>query len=265
MSSGLKLGLGLTGTLVLLALLGPIVLPDAVARLPLTLATPGPGHWLGCDESGRDVATLLALGARTALFVAVVSVSISATVGGVLGLVAGFIGGRVDAALMRLSEIVASFPGILLALLMLFVLGRPGLLAVALALSVTGWAPYARLMRGSVLIERQRLYVEAARALGLRQVRIMLRHVAPNAVGPLVAQASAGMGGAMVAEASLSFLGFGTSGVASWGQLLEQGAVYFLRTPHLAVFPALAMMWAVLGFQLLGDALRDALDPRATP
>lgn len=263
MKRGLALGVAMAGGLTLVALVGPWLLPEPLARLPLTLATPGPGHWLGCDENGRDVATLLVLGARTALFVAVISVAISATVGGFFGLIAGYVGGRVDTALMRLSEVVASFPGILLALLMLFVMGRPGLLAVALSLSVTGWAPYARLMRGSVLVERQRLYVEAAQALGLRQLRIMLRHVAPNAVGPLVAQASAGLGGAMVAEASLSFLGFGASGVASWGQLLEQGAIYFLRTPHLAVFPALAMMWAVLGFQLLGDAARDALDPRA--
>ncbi len=259
-----QMGLALIGGLALVAVAAAALLGGAGAPIDLarSLQSPSAAHWLGCDENGRDVGLLLALGARTALFVAVLSVGVSATVGAVVGTVAGALGGRVDDALMRLTEVVAAFPGILLALVLLFVTGRPDALSIALALAATGWAPYARLVRGSVLVERARPYVEAAGALGLPAPRVLFRHILPNALGPLVAQASAGMGGAMIAEASLAFLGFGVSGAVSWGQLLEQGATWFLRTPHLAVSPALAMMFAVLGFQLLGDALRDALDPR---
>lgn len=256
----------LLGALVLTAVTVPFWAPwhSVVPNLPLSLAGPSATHWLGCDEDGRDLGLLIAWGARTALLVAVASVTLSASVGAAVGMVAGYYRGAVDAWLMRSAEVVASFPGILLALLMLFVTQTPGIVAMALALSLTAWAPYARLVRASVLVERERLYVEAARALGIPQWRILSRHLLPNVAGPLVAQVSTGLGTAMVAEASLSFLGFGASGTASWGQLLEQGATFFLRTPHLAVFPSLAMMAAVLSFQILGDIVRDRFDPRAT-
>lgn len=267
MSARTGVVVALLGALVLTALTVPLWAPwhTVTPNLPLSLSGPSELHWLGCDEDGRDLGLLIAWGARTALLVATTSVALSAGFGALVGLFAGYRGGAPDAWLMRASEVVASFPGILLALLMLFVTQSPGVLAMALALSVTAWAPYARLVRASVLVERERQYVEAARALGIGQLRILLRHLLPNVAGPLVAQVSTGLGTAMVAEASLSFLGFGASGTASWGQLLEQGATFFLRTPHLAVFPSLAMMAAVLSFQMLGDIVRDRIDPRARP
>jgi len=156
-----------------------------------------------------------------------------------------------------------AFPGILLAILVIFVTQEPSLLAVIGALSLTGWSGYARLVRGQVLLEREKDYVEAARALGFGPARIITRHVLPNVFGPVIVQATFGVAGAILAEASLSFLGLGPQGQPSWGALLDQGASYFLLTPHLAIFPGVAIMITVLGINFLGDGLRDALDPRS--
>jgi peptide/nickel transport system permease protein len=156
-----------------------------------------------------------------------------------------------------------AFPGILLAILLIFITQRPSLLAVIGALSVSGWAGYARLVRGQVLSERERAYVEASTALGFPTRRILFREIIPNIMAPVIVQATFGVAGAILAEASLSFLGLGPQNLPSWGALLDQGATYFLLTPHLAIFPGLAIMITVLSINFVGDGLRDILDPRA--
>jgi peptide/nickel transport system permease protein len=185
-------------------------------------------------------------------------------VGVTLGGIAGYAGGWVDEVLMRIVDVLLAFPGILLALFITSVLG-PGLSNVIFALSFTGWTGYARLARGQVLTLREREYVQAARALGSGPGRILVHHLLPNAAGPLLVQATFALPGAILAEASLSFLGLGVPpGTPSWGALVDQGTQYLLVAPHVALFPGVALALTVLGFNLLGDALRDALDPRHT-
>jgi peptide/nickel transport system permease protein len=197
-----------------------------------------------------------------AVIVGLSTVTICAVLGVALGAVSGYFGGWIDEILMRATEILMAFPGILLAILIIFVTQEPGLPAVVGALTVTGWASYARLVRGQVLSERERPYVEAARALGFPSSRIIFREILPNVMAPVIVQATFGLAGAILAEASLSFLGLGAQNTPSWGALLDQGASYFLLTPHLAIFPGLAIMITVLGMNLLGDGLRDLLDVR---
>jgi len=231
------------------------------------LCRPGtPGHPLGCDENGRDVLTLLFYGARVALVVGLASVAISMFAGIVIGAISGFVGGWVDEVIMRIADVCFAFPGILLAILIIFLTQQPSVLTVVLALSVTGWASYARLVRGQVLQERELDYVEAARAAGLPEHRVLFRYVVPNIMAPVIVQATFGVAGAILAESALSFLGLGPTmsefwGV-SWGALLDQGASYFLLTPHLAIAPGIAIMLTILGINFVGDALRDELDPR---
>jgi len=248
-----------------LAAIGADVLapyPIDAQNVRAQLQGPSRAHLLGTDQNGRDVLSLLLHGARVAIMVGVGTVSISMTIGTVVGAISGYIGGRIDNLMMRVTDVVMAFPGILLAILIMFLTRRPGLVAVIFALSVTGWAGYARLVRGQVLVERELSYVEAARALGLRAPRILFVHVLPNTMAPLLVQATFGLAGAILAEAALSFLGLGPQGAPSWGALLDQGAMYFLLTPHLAIFPGIAIMITVLGVNFLGDGLRDALDPR---
>src|SRR5690606_34357826 len=185
----------------------------------------------GCDENGRDVLTLLIYGSRVALVVGLSSVALSLVVGVIIGATAGYVGGWVDEIAMRIADVCFAFPGILLAILIIFLTQEPNVLTIVLALSVTGWASYARLVRGEVLRERELTYVEAARALGLPGHRILWRHILPNVVAPLTVQATFGVAGAILAESSLSFLGLGPTmsdfwGV-SWGAVLDQGASYF--------------------------------------
>ncbi|TVR04405.1 MAG: ABC transporter permease [Deltaproteobacteria bacterium] len=257
-------GGGVTLGLFLVALLAPWLAPWDVDHVDVRRQLEGPStnHWFGTDESGRDLCTLVLFGARTALLVGSLSVLVSLSVGVAVGGIAGFRGGRVDELFMRLTDVVLAFPGILLAILIIFVTQAPSLWSVVLALSVTGWAGYARILRAEVLALRQRDFVEAAFALGLPPVRIFTVHLLPNTFGPMMVQATFGVAGAILAEASLSFLGLGPQDVPSWGALLDQGATYFLLTPHLAIFPGIAIMVTVLGINLLGDGLRDALDPR---
>jgi peptide/nickel transport system permease protein len=226
------------------------------------LEPPSALHWMGTDENGRDVLSNVIWGARPALITAFAAVAVSLLVGVAVGAPAAYAGGRWDNLVMRVCEVVMSFPGILLALLVLFVTQEPSLWSVVLALSITGWAGYARFVRGQVVAERSRAYVEAARAMGLPAWRVLFVHVLPNTAGPLIVQATFGMGTALLAEASLSFLGLGPQGQASWGALVDQGAQYFLLTPHLAIFPGTALVLTVVGINFVGDGLRDVLDPR---
>lgn len=263
-SWGGRFGLAVATLWLLTALLAPLLAPYApdTVDLPSELAPPGPGHVLGSGENGIDVLTHVLYGARVSLLVSVFAVALSGLVGVTLGGVAGYAGGWVDEAVMRTVDVLLAFPGILLALFITAVLG-PSLANVVFALSFTGWTGYARLARGQVLTLREREYVQAARVLGAGPGRILFRHVLPNAAGPLLVQATFALPGAILAEASLSFLGLGVPpGTPSWGALVDQGTQYLLVAPHVALFPGVALALTVLGFNLLGDALRDALDPR---
>ena len=254
-------------SIVLLALFaavaGPALVPfdPAAQELPLRLEGPTGRHWMGLDELGRDIFARVLAGARISLLVGLVVVGVSATSGIALGSIAGYFGGRIDEAISRVMDILLAFPGLLLAIAMVAVLG-PSLTNVILALTLIGWVGYARLVRGQVLRAREFEYVQAARALGASTPRILMRHIVPTALPAVTVQATLGMGGAILAEASLSFLGLGVQPpTPSWGTMLSYGKAHLIEAPHLTVFPGLAIAILVLGFNFLGDGLRDALDP----
>ncbi len=249
---------------VLVAALGPWLSPlsPLAQDLDLVLSPPGAGHWLGTDENGRDLLTMLLYGARMALMTAGITVTICFVVGTLVGSAAGYLGGWIDEALMRLVDILLSFPGILLNLAIVALVQKPSVGFVIFALTVNGWVGYARVARGQALSVREREYVQAARASGAGLPRILLRHVVPSLLGPLVVQATFGFGGVILVEASLSFLGLGPAVPYSWGALLAQGTTYLWRSTRLAAAPGVAIAAVVLGCNLVGDGLRDRLDPR---
>ena len=258
-----RLGAAIVATAVLAALLGSFVthVDPAFQELPLRLAGPSLAHPFGLDELGRDILARVLLGARISMAVGLVVVSVSAIAGMLLGSIAGYFGGIVDEAISRVIDILLAFPGLLLAIAMVAVLG-PSLTNVVLALSLIGWVGYARLVRGQVLRTRELDFVQAARALGAATPRILLRHVIPAALPAVSVQATLGMGGAILSEAALSFLGLGVQPpTPSWGTMLNGGRAHLLDAPHLTIFPGLAIALLVLGFNFLGDGLRDALDP----
>ena len=223
---------------------------------------PSWSHPCGQDKLGRDLCSRLLYGARISLLVGVVSVLVTLTVGTAIGAIAGYRGGMLDELLMRLTDMFLAFPGILLALAMMAILG-PSILNVIIAMCIVGWVGYARLTRGLVLVTREREYVTAARAIGARSTTILLWHILPNIAGPLIVQATFSLAGVIVAEAGLSFLGLGVQPpTPSWGAMLNEGKDLLLLAPHLTIVPGLAIMLAVLGCNLLGDSLRDLLDPR---
>ena len=258
-----RLGVAIVLAAVLAAVAGPWLVPfdPAAQELALRLAGPSGAHWFGLDELGRDIFARVLSGARISLFVGLVVVGVSATIGTAMGAVAGYFGGRIDEAISRLIDILLAFPGLLLAIAMVAVLG-PSLTNVVLALSMIGWVGYARLVRGQVLRARELDFVHAARALGATTPRILSRHIIPTALPAVTVQATLGMGGAILAEAALSFLGLGVQPpTPSWGTMLNYGRSHLLDAPHLTVFPGIAIAILVLGFNFLGDGLRDALDP----
>jgi len=258
-----RIGIAIVGLAVLAALAGPAVtgIDPAFQNLPLRLQGPSAEHWFGLDELGRDILARLLAGARISLLVGAAVVGISATVGMVLGALAGYYGGIVDEAVSRVCDVLLAFPGLLLAIAIVAVLG-PSLTNVVLALTLIGWVGYARLVRGQVLRVRELEYVQAARALGAATPRILARHILPAVLPALTVQATLGMGGAILAEASLSFLGLGVQPpTPSWGTMLNYGRSHLLDAPHLTIFPGLAIAALVLGFNFLGDGLRDALAP----
>lgn len=258
-----RAGIAIVCVVVLAALLGPYVagIDPAFQNLPLRLEGPSTTHWFGLDELGRDILARLLAGARISLLVGVVVVGISASVGTLLGSIAGYYGGIVDDVVSRVSDILMAFPGLLLAIAVVAVLG-PSLTNVVLALTLIGWVGYARLVRGQVLRVRELEYVQAARAIGAATPRILARHIVPATLPALIIQATLGMGGAILSEASLSFLGLGVQPpTPSWGTMLNYGRSHLLDAPHLTIFPGLAIAVLVLGFNFLGDGLRDALDP----
>jgi peptide/nickel transport system permease protein len=259
------IGSCLISVLFTLAVLGPAVAPVSPVDQQLDEGLRGPSweHPLGQDRLGRDELSRLLAGARLSLGVGVSVVGVSLIVGVLVGGIAGSLGGWVDEVLMRLTDIFLAFPGLLLAVALTAVLG-PGLDHVILALCLMGWVSYARLTRGQLLSIREREYVTAARAIGVGWLRMLRIYLLPNLLAPLLVEVSFGMAGAIVAEAGLSFLGLGVQPpTPSWGSMLAEGRAFGLLAPHLTLVPGLAIMTAVLGLNLLGDALRDRLDVRA--
>ncbi len=260
-----RVGTFIVAIAVLAAVVGPLVAPfdPADQELALRLAGPTGTHWFGLDELGRDIFARVLAGARISLLVGLVVVGVSSTVGIALGSIAGYFGGRIDEAISRVIDILLAFPGLLLAIALVAVLG-PSFTNVILALSVIGWVGYARLVRGQVLRARELDFVEAAKALGASTARILTKHVIPTTLPAVSVQATLGMGGAILSEAALSFLGLGVQPpTPSWGTMLNYGRGHLLDAPHLTIFPGLAIATLVLGFNFLGDGLRDALDPAA--
>jgi peptide/nickel transport system permease protein len=246
------------------ALAGPWVTPydPSSQQLSLRLERPSMEHVFGLDELGRDIFSRVLAGARISMLVGLTVVGISSLVGIVFGAIAGYFGGWLDEVISRSIDVLLAFPGILLAIALVAVLG-PSLRNVVMALSVIGWVGYARLVRGQVLRAREFEFVQAARALGAGTTRILFKHVVPTTLPAVMVQATLGMAGAILAEASLSFLGLGVQPpTPRWGTMLNGGRVHLLDAPHLTIFPGAAIAALVLGFNFLGDGLRDVLDPK---
>jgi peptide/nickel transport system permease protein len=248
----------------LAAALGPLVAPHDPAQIDLDheYAAPSLAHPLGTGDNGTDVLSVLLHGARLAGTIGALVVALSLVTGTLAGALAGYRGGLVDHAVTGVADLVQSFPAVVLNVALLAVVARPGVLHLVVALVSNGWVIYARVARGQTLALRDREYVQAARALGMSESRILLRHILPNLGGPLVIQATSGLGAAILAESTLSFLGLGPGKSASWGALLDQGSAVLLRFPHVALFAGGTIALTVLGFNLAGDWLRDRLDPR---
>jgi len=260
------IGAALVTVFIILAIFAPWISPQDPAHidLPARLSPPSAAHWCGTDELGRDILSRLIYGSRISMLVGSSVVAASLGLGLIIGSLAGYYGGRLD----RFINIVVmnaflSFPGILLAIAFVAFRG-PGIFNLVLALSLGGWVGYARLVRAQVLAAREKEYVEAARALGASDLRVITRHILPNIIQPVIVQAAIGMAGAILAEATMSFLGLGVAPpTASWGTMLNDGRAHLFDAPHLVLFPAAAVMLAVLSFNFIGDALRDYLDPRS--
>jgi peptide/nickel transport system permease protein len=257
------------GTAILLlltaaALFAPVVAPyDPLGQnLDQDLIPRSSEHWLGTDKLGRDILSRIIYGGRISLLVGITTVALSLAIGVVIGSLSGYFGGWIDQMLMRLVDIWMAFPGILLAIAFTAVLG-PVLDHVILALCLIGWTSYARLVRGEIISLRERDFIQAARSLGCRPKRIILRHLLPNLLPPLLIQSTFGLAAAIVAEGSLSFLGLGVEPpTPSWGAMLNDGRQFLLVAPHLTTYPGLGLMITVLALNLIGDALQDRLDRR---
>ena len=245
------------------AMAAPVIAPHDVTRQNLAndLVAYSSDHPFGTDKLGRDILSRLIYGARVSLAVGLATVALSLAIGLIIGSLSGYCGGWVDHLLMRLVDILMAFPGILLAIAFTAVLG-PGLDHVVLALCLIGWTDYARLVRGEILSLREREFIHAARALGCRPARTILRHLLPNLLPPLLIQATFGLAAAIVAEGSLSFLGLGVEPpTPSWGAMLNEGRQFLLVAPHLTTYPGVAIMLTVVALNLVGDALQEKLAP----
>jgi len=260
------IGVGLVSLFVLCAIFAPWLAPHDPAQivLPTRLEPPNAAHWCGTDELGRDICSRLIYGARISMMVGSCVVLASLGIGLIVGSIAGYYGGRIDRFVnIVLMNAFLSFPGILLAIAFVAFRG-PGIFNLILALSLGGWVGYARLVRAQVLATREKEFVEAARALGASDLRVIVRHILPNIIQPVIVQAAIGMAGAILAEATMSFLGLGVPPpTASWGTMLNDARAHLFDAPHLVLFPAAAVMLAVLSINFIGDALRDLLDPRS--
>jgi len=261
-----RFGIAVVVIMTLAAIAAPLITTQDPLRIDLMhmLQRPSAGHWLGTDVQGRDIWSRLVYGSRVSLTVGLISQGIALTLGVTLGLLAGYYGRWVDEVVMRLADVTLAFPTLLLLIAMVAAF-QPSMGVVFATIGVVGWAGIARLVRGQVLVVRQLEYVQAIRALGARDWRIMLQHVLPNVIAPVVIAATLGVAGAIMAEAALSFLGLGVPPpTPSWGSMIADGRDLdqLRRAPWTSIFPGMAIGMAVLGFNLLGDALRDALDPK---
>lgn len=260
------LGAGILITLIFTAIFAGYIAPYDPLEQDITqgLSPPSKTHWCGQDKLGRDMLSRIIYGSRISLKVGLSTVSISLLVGLVIGSISGYYGGIVDEVFMRIVDILMAFPGILLSIAMVAVLG-PSLNHVILALCLIGWVGYARLVRGQVLYLRELEYVAAAHAIGASPARVIALHILPNLIAPVIVEATFGMAGAILAESSLSFLGLGAQPpTPSWGSMLNEGRHFLLLASHTTTFPGLAIMLVVLGLNFLGDGLRDYLDVKRT-
>src|SRR6202521_310833 len=259
-------GVVLVIVFIVFAMFAPWIAPQdpAFINLPARLERPSHAHWFGTDELGRDISSRIVFGARISMMVGSCVVIVSLALGLIIGSIAGYYGGGIDRFVnVVLMNAFLSFPGILLAIAFVAFRGA-GIFNLVLALSLGGWVGYARLVRGQVLAAREREFVEAARALGASDLRIIVHHILPNIIQPVIVQAAIGMAGAILAEATMSFLGLGVPPpTASWGSMLNDARSHLFDAPHLVLFPAVTVMLAVLAFNFIGDALRDLLDPRS--
>jgi ABC-type dipeptide/oligopeptide/nickel transport system permease subunit len=261
---GATAGLFIVAAVLLAGLLAPWLspFPPNAQDLDSGLSGPSSSHWLGQDKLGRDLLSRLAYGARISIAVGLGTVSISLVIGLFAGALSGYFGGKVDHLFMRLADILLAFPGILLAIGITAVLG-PSLRNVLIALSLLGWVGVARLVRGQVLKVKEMEFVQAARAAGNAPLRLLLAHILPNALSPILVEATFGIARAIVAEAGLSFLGLGVAPPApSWGSMINEGRHFLFIAPHIAAVPGLAIMATVMAFNFIGDGLRDAMDVR---
>ncbi|MCB9116102.1 MAG: ABC transporter permease [Caldilinea sp.] len=257
-------GLAVIVFFALVAVFAPLLTPyDPLAQdIPNGLAPPSAEHWLGTDKLGRDIFSRMLYGARISLGAGLGVVLMAGLVGTSVGIVAGYVGGWLDEALMRITDIFFAFPSLILAMAIAGALG-PSLQNALIAVSVVTWPVYARLIRGQVIVLRDREFVQAARAVGVGHTQILFRHLFPNTLSPLLVQASFEMGTVILAVAGLSFIGFGAQPpIPEWGVMISEGRNYITTHWWLTFFPAMAMLFAVAGFNLVGDGLRDVLDPR---
>lgn len=272
------IGLAIIAVLVLIAVFAPLIAPydpekvligveQIQKREPPCIHAFGcsvehPQHFMGIDGNVRDVLSRMIYGARVSLYIGFITVGLSIVIGVVLGAVAGYTGGRADELIMRTLDVLLAFPSLLLAIAIVSVLG-PGLINAMLAIAVVSIPAYARVMRASVLSAKHEEYIQAARVIGVNPMAILFKHIMPNAISPLIVQGTLGIGTAILETAALSFLGLGAQPpTPEWGSMLSAERNQVFSAPHLVFFPGLAIMINVLGFNLLGDGLRDALDPR---
>ena len=262
-----RVGLAVVLAVIILGIGTPIVAPydpRVDSNLAESVMPPSPQHIFGADRLGRDVFRRIMHGIRISLTIGIIVVIASGTAGTLLGLVAGYFSGTVDTIVMRTMDVLLAFPAILLAIAIVAVRG-PGLTNAMIAVSVVGIPGYARVVRSMVLSLRERDFVMAARTVGATDRRIMLQHILPNSLSPLIVQATLGVGGAILFAAALGFLGLGAQPPSpEWGAMIGDGIPFLRQAPHMVFFPGLAIMICVLGFNLLGDGLRDALDPQTT-
>lgn len=248
---------------IFLAVLAPLITPYDLEEMDLMarLSPPSAQHLLGTDELGRDVLTRLLYGARVSLAVGIIPTVISMIIGVLLGMISGYVGGTVDSVLMRLADVVLSFPSLLLAMVIMYTLGD-GISSIFIALAITNWASVARVIRSETLSLRETEYVEAARSMGVKGFTIIMRHILPNCIPSLIVLFTLNVPSAILSESSLSFLGIGVQlPDSSWGLMVNLGRTFLYNAPWLSIAPSIAIMLVVLAFNFLGDGLRDVLDP----
>lgn len=257
-------GLGIIIFLVIIAICGPLLMKydPNVGELKDSLKPPSSSHWLGTDEQGRDILCRIIDGTQISLRVGIISVAIALSIGTLVGSLAGYYGGKIDLILMRLMDIVLAFPSLLLAIAFMSALGK-GIDKAIVAISIVTIPEYARIVRGSILSIKESEYVQAAKVIGNNDFAIISKHILPNILSPIIVRATLGVSTAILETAALGFLGLGVQPpAAEWGTMLGAGRGYFYNAPHLVFFPGMAITITVLAFNLLGDGLRDALDPK---